>query len=137
MTEEEKSVYIAWISNEFGGLPENEFIEDIYKIVAQWDKPSSWLLDCIANEGWNQLYEHDALDGYFVMELLKKAFSQYKLKPYQLKLALERFYLCEEYGGFECPDEEINQIYDSYQAPKLVLSDEELLSALGRHFENA
>lgn len=139
MTQEEISIYVAWFAQEFGAISRQEFLEEVYSVVRNWQVPSSWVLEYLSSDEWAHLYEKDEFESnhQLILEILKLAFLRFSLQPVQLKNALERFFLCEEHGGFECPDEKLNQIYESYQAPKLELEESKLQQELSRYFESA
>lgn len=137
MNMSEENVYVAWISHEFGAINHEHFKEEVYKFVQEWNEPSLWVLDYIGHEEWDRIYDHDELSPEFIMKILKLAFVKYQMKSVQLRSALERFFLCSEYGDFDCPNESLNYIYELYQAPKLEPSESTLQGKIYNVFKNA
>lgn len=138
MNEQQEQVFIAWLAFKSGGLSKIQFANEVQELVGRIDKPSDWLLELM----WGDAIENID-EGVFtsepkaVLNCLKLAFKKYSLTSQQLKYILESYFLCQEYGGFESSDEELDQIYERYQAPKLELEEHELLGEIENYIKYA
>lgn len=136
---EEFEIFSAWLAQEFRALTKDKFLDEVYRVVTDWEQPSDWVLSYIASGSWDELWGSTEFcsDDLLKLSILKNANIKYCFSSMQMKLALESLFLCEEYGAFESPDEELNCLYESYQAPKFEIEESELLQMLSQYFKSA
>ena len=137
------SFYLNWFAYEAGSIRLERFYETVNALISKSVSPEEWLLEA----SW--LPENDAVAlNNFVEKLglfeekeivLAKIIGTYKLEmcsSAQLIKLMEKYFIDDEYGGFDSSNKELDEIYDKYQAPKLMFGEKQLENEVIRFVEN-
>lgn len=128
-----------WVALNAKLISWEKFVEAIHQYILENNEPDIWIIELAAQENENDIYKIKKYVEKFIysddvdLDIYRYCLAGYSdciINIAQLNAALRKYFISEEYGHFECPNNKLSVLYNGWRRYPPENTDEIFLNEL-------